>query len=302
MQLSDASLRNPHGDEHWSHSGSHASCIDEIWLPDDVPIRMLRTCQPPGFYPDPALPEVTLQLVETSGSRATVDFGLGRRDLRSEPGDLILSPANTDCGYDVRADVTLSILTLSAPWLASMLGGAWSGFNGGDFGRLHEGSFRDGAIAHLMEHLKSECRANDRPARLLFESAALTMAGLMLRRSGLAARPDGRWQGRAPTARMQRAVECIEDRLQDDLSLQDIAEAAALSPRSLNRLFHQATGRAPHAYLQFRRVERAKQLLAHSSTPLIEIALACGFASQSHFGQVFKRHVGMTPAVWRRRK
>jgi AraC family transcriptional regulator len=49
-----------------------------------------------------------------------------------------------------------------------------------------------------------------------------------------------------------------------------------------------------------RRVERAKSMLRDAHVPIAQIALACGFASQSHLNSVFKRLTGMTPASYRR--
>jgi hypothetical protein len=57
--------------------------------------------------------------------------------------------------------------------------------------------------------------------------------------------------------------------------------------------------RTPHRWLLERRVDRAKELLRHSS-PIAEIALECGFSDQSHFTRVFTNLMGVPPGVWRR--
>jgi AraC family transcriptional regulator len=189
------------------------------------------------------------------------------------------------------------ILSVSAPWLGAVFGRAWPGFIGGDFGRLHEMSFRDASIASLLEMLWHESVADDPPARLFLESGTLSLATLLLRRSGLAC--DVRRDERRSSQRLRRAMDCIEDRLSEDLALAEIAAAASASPRGLLRLFRDGTGRTPYAYLQYRRIERAKELLKGDGT-LAGIAYACGFSSQSHFGQVFRRETGTSPAAWRR--
>jgi transcriptional regulator GlxA family with amidase domain len=51
-----------------------------------------------------------------------------------------------------------------------------------------------------------------------------------------------------------------------------------------------------------RRVDRAKDLMRATGTPLAEIAFACGFADQSHFTRMFSQATGMTPREWRRIK
>jgi AraC-like DNA-binding protein len=57
----------------------------------------------------------------------------------------------------------------------------------------------------------------------------------------------------------------------------------------------------PHQWLIERRVDTAKRLLKNDDLPLAQIALACGFANQSHFTRVFKLATGCTPAAWQRR-
>jgi AraC family transcriptional regulator len=60
-------------------------------------------------------------------------------------------------------------------------------------------------------------------------------------------------------------------------------------------------GVTPHQWLTERRVDTAKRLLKGGDLPLAQIALACGFANQSHFTRVFRSFVGCTPAAWQRR-
>ena len=77
-----------------------------------------------------------------------------------------------------------------------------------------------------------------------------------------------------------------------------MAGVAAMSPYHFLRCFRDATGEPPARWVQRRRVERAKALL-RGPMPLAQIAFACGFASQSHFGEVFRHHVGASPGAWR---
>ena len=72
-----------------------------------------------------------------------------------------------------------------------------------------------------------------------------------------------------------------------------------MSPFHFTRLFKQATGLSPHAYLTFHRVERAKQMLAESRLALVEVAACVGFQTQGHFTEVFRRHAGITPRRFR---
>lgn len=66
--------------------------------------------------------------------------------------------------------------------------------------------------------------------------------------------------------------------------------------RSFARQFREELGVSPHRYVTHARVERAKSLLAKTKRPLTEIALACGFSSQSHLATVFRRRKGARQA------
>ncbi|RYG62984.1 AraC family transcriptional regulator [bacterium] len=98
--------------------------------------------------------------------------------------------------------------------------------------------------------------------------------------------------------RAWRAVrDYIEDELDSDLSLNEMAEIAGLSPYHFARCFKETAGKTPHQYVISRRVERARQLLATSRLSLAQIALQCGFSDQSHLSRQFKRSLGVTPAT-----
>jgi AraC family transcriptional regulator len=80
---------------------------------------------------------------------------------------------------------------------------------------------------------------------------------------------------------------------------QTLRENAA-SPPAILRAFRQATGMPPHRWVMKRRIKRAKELLLEDELDLAELALACGFADQSHFTRTFARSEGHSPGKWRR--
>jgi AraC-like DNA-binding protein len=105
---------------------------------------------------------------------------------------------------------------------------------------------------------------------------------------------------RGPRLRsLARIDDFIRAHLDQDVTLQDLAAVAGLSPSHFLRAFKQATGQTPLRYLTGRRTEQACLLLAKSDQPIAEIAYACGFASQSHMTDVFKRHLDTTPGRYR---
>jgi AraC-like DNA-binding protein len=96
-----------------------------------------------------------------------------------------------------------------------------------------------------------------------------------------------------------RVLDRIEHDLHLSLALSELAAEAGLSVRQFCRAFRASTGMSPHQYVLTQRVERAQNLIA-AGKPLAEIALLCGFTDQSHFSRVFTRHVGLSPAAFRR--
>lgn len=108
------------------------------------------------------------------------------------------------------------------------------------------------------------------------------------RRGGLAP-----WQER-------RAKEMLLADLSGNVTLPDLARACRLSCSHFSQAFRQTVGCPPHQWLLLQRVERSKELILNSDQPLSEIALATGFADQSHFTRVFSRMVKTSPAAWGR--
>ncbi|MEM7395251.1 MAG: AraC family transcriptional regulator, partial [Verrucomicrobiota bacterium] len=97
----------------------------------------------------------------------------------------------------------------------------------------------------------------------------------------------------------QRVLDYIADHFGDRITVEDMAEQAAISPFHFSRLFRQTIGEPPYRFLMAYRVERAKASLSRSDEPLIDIALSCGFSDQAHFSRTFKNLTGKTPRAWR---
>jgi AraC-like DNA-binding protein len=100
----------------------------------------------------------------------------------------------------------------------------------------------------------------------------------------------------------RRVKEMLLDDLQADLALADLARACGLSARHFARAFKATTGLPPHRWLLRRRVEHAQELLEGTNDSLSAIALACGFADQSHLSRVFQGLAGSSPGAWRRQR
>ncbi|RYZ36369.1 MAG: AraC family transcriptional regulator [Myxococcaceae bacterium] len=112
--------------------------------------------------------------------------------------------------------------------------------------------------------------------------------------------PAARRRGGLSAAALSRVQLFVEAHLARRIRVGELARRSGLSVFYFTRAFRQSTGMTPHAFVQQRRVERARELLKHPMHSLGDIALAVGFSSQSHFTTVFRRVTGLTPAVIRR--
>jgi AraC-like DNA-binding protein len=97
---------------------------------------------------------------------------------------------------------------------------------------------------------------------------------------------------------LRRVRDSIDARLDQDITLAQLAGDCGLSTSHFARAFVRSTGTPPHRWLTQRRIERAKALM-HTEASLAEIALMCGFSDQSHLTRVFAQTVGVTPGRWR---
>lgn len=106
------------------------------------------------------------------------------------------------------------------------------------------------------------------------------------------------YTGGLSKSKLKRVKEHISDRLTENISLQDISDEVGLSRCYFAQMFKQSTGITPYQYIVQQRIERAKQLL-QQDLPIVEIALECGFSSQSSLNRTFRKCVGTTPRGYR---
>jgi AraC-like DNA-binding protein len=97
---------------------------------------------------------------------------------------------------------------------------------------------------------------------------------------------------------VKRIREYLEDRYQQNVSLDELTRLVGMGPYALIRAFRAEVGLPPHAFLNQIRINRARHLLRRGDS-LADTALSCGFVDQSHFTKHFKKLVGLTPGNYR---
>jgi AraC family transcriptional regulator len=157
----------------------------------------------------------------------------------------------------------------------------------------------DPLLKHMALVLQAEIEAESMADRLYAESLADALAIHFLKRYA-ACRPSARVlaRGLAPY-KLRRTTTYIQEHLDHQLSLIELAAVAQTSPKHFARLFKYATGKTFHQYVLSRRIDRAKQLLAETMLSLSEVSYQVGCTDQSHLTALFRKHVGMTPKAYR---
>jgi len=107
-----------------------------------------------------------------------------------------------------------------------------------------------------------------------------------------------RESGSAPW--LSRAIDYIHDNFATTLNLNDVAKIAGVHPAHLSRVFRQRMHCTVGEYLRRLRFEFACHRILVTPKPLCDIAYEAGFADQSHFHRLFRRHMGITPFAYRR--
>lgn len=98
-----------------------------------------------------------------------------------------------------------------------------------------------------------------------------------------------------------RAIALMEERIENPLPLVRIARGAELSQRQMERLFHDLLGTTPSRHYLRLRLERARDLAARTTAPMMQIALSTGFTSAAHFAKRYREVFGHPPSAERRR-
>lgn len=158
---------------------------------------------------------------------------------------------------------------------------------------------RDPLIEHIGLALKSELELGGLGSRVYAESLFNTLSVHLVRHYAVSGQTVLIDSGSLPQDKLRRAVEYINDNLEQDLTLCELAASVGMSLYHFARAFKQATGLPPHQYLVKRRIEKAKRLLADTDLAIAEIAYRVGFASQSHFTTLFRKHTETTPKAYR---
>ncbi len=153
--------------------------------------------------------------------------------------------------------------------------------------------FRNAQVVASARRMQQEMATPDALSVLAVETLAFEMLIAATRMQREPERP-------AAPAWLERLRDMLHDRALERLLLSDLARECDVHPRHLTRLFRQCYGTSIAAYVRTLRLHWAATQLRGGRASLSDIAFRAGFADQSHFTRVFRRHMGCTPGEMRR--
>lgn len=150
---------------------------------------------------------------------------------------------------------------------------------------------KDTSLSNLVDKLILEFNINDTASGLIIDGLTIEILGRIYRQSK-ADKIKPVW--------LSTVQELLHEHFVENLSLEYLTEATGMSPFHIVREFKKHCGTTIGAYLTRLRINHACTLLAQKDYSLVRVGLECGFSDQSHFGNTFKKVMGLTPLAYRK--
>ncbi len=215
------------------------------------------------------------------------------------PGRICLMPGDHESDWDVNGQIRFLHLYFAENHLKALAERIQD--KGSDILQLQDLTFIDDPwISSLCQQIIMPLNWQDNADQITLSSASDMLLVHLLKHycSDYGKLPDTKG-GLSPYAKRQ-ILDFIESHLDRALTLQQLAETVHLSEYHFARMFKVSFGVPPHQYVTERRLNQAARLLQDRNLTLAEIALRCGFSSQSHFSNRFKAFYRVTPASFRK--
>ena len=159
--------------------------------------------------------------------------------------------------------------------------------------------FADPRLSAMVAAVEAEMVAGFPSGRLFLDSVEQAMAVALVNGHAVRHRPVQLYRGGLGSARLRRIKELVHAKIEDDLSLDEMAQSVGLSTAHFARMFRKSTGQTPHQFVLRQKLERAKAMLRAPDARVLDVAVACGFKTQQHFAQVFRGVWGVSPTEYR---
>ena len=170
------------------------------------------------------------------------------------------------------------------------------------YARLRDASaFTDAALNSWMEQLHGELMRR-KASPLFVQGIAQTIAIYLARNYADLVKEPRSGSPSLPGYKLRQITNWMAENIPEEFNLGRLAAQAGLSKFYFNRLFKSAVGVSPSHYHINLRMDEAKRLLRETKKSVVEIALDVGYATPSHFAQLFRRETGLSPSDYRQQR
>lgn len=213
-----------------------------------------------------------------------------------EPGNLVIFPKGE--AFDLQwLAANEVVVIIPAPALLATLAADILNIDPSRVELVERINTRDSLIHQIGIALLSELQSGGLAGHLYVEALTHTLTVHLLRNHASIPLDAPAYRGGLPPALLRCVLDYIRTHLAEDLTLEQIAQEAHLSPYHFMRLFKQSMGQSVYQYVLDQRLEAAKRLLVAGKLSICEVALQTGFHDQSHFHRHFKRRYRVTPGT-----
>lgn len=157
----------------------------------------------------------------------------------------------------------------------------------------------DARLGALLGALNAERVTGFPSGRLFLDSVEQALAVALVNGYAVRDRSLRMYRGGLGPARVRRIRELVHAKMEEELTLCELAESVGLSTAHFSQMFRKSTGETPHQFVLRERVKRAKEMLRSAEARVLDVAVACGFKTQQHFARVFRRMCGISPTEYR---
>jgi AraC family transcriptional regulator len=214
-------------------------------------------------------------------------------------GSFFLAPANMPISCD-RQEPNELLLVAFDPTFLSNTAARIGQLNSGPVQLLSIPFSEDPQMASIGFSLKQEMENWQAGRSQCMESLINLLAVHLLRHYSLQQPKTKSTLRESSDTALSNILEYIEMHLDQELTLDILANQIQLSPQYFAQTFKQLTGTSPYQYVIQQRIERAQHLLLHSDDSIAQVSLKVGFQDQSRFTKMFRARVGVSPRQYRK--
>lgn len=238
-----------------------------------------------------ALPYAVLGMCMAGGGRTCRESDFGQLSDVWHPGKVgLVLPGSAASGYTPAMKMIMVAFNLEAV----------SAYHGkkitiDELRMASNQLFEDELAASVLLAMLHDAEAHGVASDFFAQGLSLVLHRLITRTESLSC---DSYSTKIKHQQMIQVIEMIENRLDEELRVKELASSLGLGTRTFTRMFKRDTGYTPFQYLTVRRMERAKTLLT-STHSVTDVALAVGYANPAKFTAAFRRCFGTTPSEWK---